>query len=237
MIENVFSQIIPLTAAMALPFPVIKATRYLLGGKPLAHSLLFILAWGLICFLALSLAIVSKTFLLIFFGIVEEYIPAGDFTGWIHILLGILFISIGVRKLKRGLDKKDDSVESQSIELSAASIIFSTVRLELFQLKNGLLFFFVFYLILKSQLGVVQSFVASGMISITAMIWVSMPLFVYFLTGRERDRVLELLKEWLMKNGNTLIIFIYIFIGISTLSTGLGELIPMLLDGFLQTLV
>jgi len=27
MIDNVFSQIIPLTAAMALPFPVIKATR------------------------------------------------------------------------------------------------------------------------------------------------------------------------------------------------------------------
>ena len=74
MVDNVFAQIIPLTAAMALPFPVIKATRYLLGGRPVVHSILFIVTWGIICFLALSLAIVSKAFLMIFFGIVTEYI-------------------------------------------------------------------------------------------------------------------------------------------------------------------
>ena len=44
-----------LTAAMALTFPVIKATRYLLGGKPFAHSLIFILTWGITIFLVIGL--------------------------------------------------------------------------------------------------------------------------------------------------------------------------------------
>ncbi|MFT5702539.1 MAG: hypothetical protein ACI8ZB_005461 [Desulforhopalus sp.] len=42
MAGNIFPQIIPLMAAMALPFPVIKATRLLLAGKPVAHSIFFI---------------------------------------------------------------------------------------------------------------------------------------------------------------------------------------------------
>ena len=46
MADTIFSQIIPLTAAMALPFPVLKGTRLLLAGKPVAHSMIFIFTWG-----------------------------------------------------------------------------------------------------------------------------------------------------------------------------------------------
>ena len=70
------------------------------------------------------------------------------------------------------------------------------------------------------------------MISVTAMIWVSMPLVVYFLAGHNRKDILEKLKEWLHQNIETLAILIFLFIGVSTLSSGLGEMIPKLL-GFL----
>ena len=67
MAGNIFSQVIPLTAAMALPFPVIKATRLLLAGKPVAHSILFIITWGITFFLTLCISIFFKEYLLNYF--------------------------------------------------------------------------------------------------------------------------------------------------------------------------
>lgn len=232
--DNVFSQIIPLTAAMALPFPVIKATRYLLGGRPVAHSILFIVTWVITCFLVLSIAVILKSFLKGVFETITTYVPSKDFSGWIHIIIGFLFIGIGVKKVKLGLEQNNAPVPQQSIEITPSSIIRATLRTELFELKNALLLFLMIYIVLKSEMGVEQSLIASGMIAISALIWISMPLFVYFLTGRERDKVLELLKEWLMQNKDTLIIFIYLFIGISTLSSGIGALLPKLLEILFQ---
>ena len=234
--ENVFAQIIPLTAAMALPVPVIKATRYLLGGRPMAHSVLFIVTWGVAFFLVLSVAIILRSILLDMFEVISAYIPSKDYSGLIHLILGILFIGIGVKKLKIGLEKNNVSEPPKSIEMTAFSIIKATIKVELFKLKNALLLFLMIFILLKSEMGFEQSLIASGMIAITAIIWVSMPLFVYFLTGHERDRVLELLKEWLVHNNKTLVIFIYLFIGISTLSSGIGELIPKLLETLFQTI-
>lgn len=228
--DNIFSQIIPLTAAMALPFPVIKAIRLLLAGRPVAHSTLFIVIWGIVCFLALSLAVIFKKILLGFFGIVTTYSPPAGFSGWMHIVLGLVFISIGVKKLKSGMEQRDTPPPQSSIELTSSAIIKAAVKIELFNLKNGLLLFFIFYILLKGQIGFERSIIASGLIAITAMIWVSMPLLVYFWTGRKRDIVLEKLKEWLVRNNAALVIFIYIFLGISALSSGIGELIPELLE-------
>ena len=236
MAGNIFSQIIPLTAAMALPFPVIKATRLLLAGKPVAHSILFIITWGITCFLTLCISILCKEYLLNYFEIIKGYAPPEDFSGWMHIILGLLFMSIGVKKLKLVVEQKSVSSPQQSIELTATSIIKATLKIELFQLKNGLLLLLIIHILLKSQMEFGQSLIASGTISITAMIWVSMPLLVYFWTGRQRDKILEALKEWLIRNNSTLIIFIYLFIGISTLSSGIGELLPELLEMVYQAL-
>ena len=93
------------------------------------------------------------------------------------------------------------------------------MKTELFKLKNVLLLLLIIHILLRSDMTYNQSLIASGMISITAMIWVSMPLLVYFWTGRQRDAVLESLKQWLIANNATLIIFLYLFIGISVLSS------------------
>lgn len=228
--DTVFPQIIPLTMAMALPFPVLKGTRLLLAGKPVAHSMLFILTWGIACFLALNLAVICKAFLLEILGIIATYTPPEKFSGWMHIAMGLIFMGMGVKKLKLGLERKNTSAPQQSIEITASSIIKSTLKVELFKLKNGLLLFLIIYILLRSEMTFSQSLIASGMISITSMIWVSMPLLVYFWTGRQRDTILQALKEWLIINNATLIIIIYLFIGISILSSGIGELIPELIE-------
>lgn len=230
MVDSVFSQIIPLTAAMALPFPVIKGTRLLLVGKPVTHSLLFIVTWGVTFFMALLTSILFKESLLNFLGALGRYTPPESFSGWMHIVLGFLFMGIGVKRLKLGLERKNTPAAPQYVELSASAIIKSTVKIELFSLKNGLLLFFIIYILLKSQMSFGHTLVATGLISLTSMIWVSMPLLVYFWTGSKRGAVLEALKEWLIANNATLIVFIYLFIGISTLSTGIGEMIPKLLE-------
>ncbi len=93
------------------------------------------------------------------------------------------------------------------------------------------------YILLKSNKEFGQSLIVSGMIAITSMIWISIPLFVYIFTGRERDNGLELLKKWLTQNKDTLILLIYLFVGISTLSSGIGELIPRLLEQLLEDVV
>ncbi|MFC1832468.1 GAP family protein [Thermodesulfobacteriota bacterium] len=107
----------------------------------------------------------------------------------------------------------------------------------MFKLKNGLLLLLIIHILLSSEMTYRQSVIASGMISVTAMIWVSMPLLVYVWTGRQRDAVLEALKQWLIANNATLIIFLYLFIGISVLSSGIGELIPELLEVVFEAVV
>ena len=235
--DTIFSQIIPLTAAMALPFPLIKGTRLLLAGKPVAHSLVFIITWGVVCFLALSAAVIWKALLLEIFGVFVNYTLPEEFSGWMHIILGFVFIGLGVKKLKLVIEQKGTSDSQQSIEITAFTIIKSTVRQELFKLKNGLLLLLIIDILLRSDMTYNQSLIASGMISITAMIWVSMPLLVYFWTGRQRDAVLEALKKWLIANNATLIIFLYLFIGISVLSSGIGELIPGLLEVVFEAVI
>jgi len=207
MADTIFTQIIPLTAAMALPFPVLKGTRLLLAGKPVAHSMIFIVTWGIACFLALSVAVTWKAFLLDFFGVIATYTLPEKFSGWMHVILGLVFIGLGVRKLRLVMEQNSAPVPQQSIEVTAFSIIKSTVKGELFKLKNGLLLLLIIHILLSSEITYSRSLIAAGIISITAMIWVAMPLLVYFWTGRQRDTVLEALKQWLTTNNATLIIF------------------------------
>lgn len=235
--DTIFSQIIPLTAAMALPFPVIKGTRLLLAGKPVVHSMIFIASWGIACFLALSAAVIWKALLLEIFGVFVNYTLPEKFSGWMHIILGFVFIGLGIKKFKLVIEQKGTSTPQQSIDITAFSIIKSTLKTELFKLKNGLLLLLIIHILLSSEMTYRQSLIASGMISITAMIWVSMPLLVYIWTGRQRDVVLEALKQWLIANNATLIIFLYLFIGISVLSSGIGELIPELLEVVFEAVV
>lgn len=125
--------------------------------------------------------------------------------------------------MKLGLEQKSTPVTQQSIEITAFSIMKSTMKEGVFKLKSSLLLSLIINILLSCEITHNQSLIAAAMISITAMIWVSMPLLVYFWTGSQRDAVLEALKQWLIANNATLIIFIYLFIGISVLSSGIGE--------------
>ena len=230
MTSSLFAQVVPLLVAMALPVPMIRAIRYLLAGRPVAHSMLMIVTWGTTFFLVLIFAITLKSFLKEIFEIHLTYQPSKDFSAWMHLVLGLLLIAIGVKKLQHGLLQESAPVVQQSLAITASSIIKATVHAVLFSLKNALLMFLIIYMFFKSEMGLEHSLAVSGIIAITSMIWIAMPLFVYLLAGHDRDRVLESIKQWLMQNKGTLIIFIYLFIGISTLSAGIGELIPKLLD-------
>ncbi len=237
MTQNIFSQIVPLIVAMVLPAPMLKSIRYLLAGRPILHSILMIITWGITCFLVLGIAILLKDILQAVVEIHLADMPSRDFTGWMHLGIGFIFVVIGIKKLKRSLNQNNAPVAQQSIEITPYSIVKATIHTELFGLKNAFLMLLMIYILLKSNKEFGQSLIVSGMIEITSMIWISIPLFVYIFTGRERDHVLELLKKWLTQNKDTLIIFIYLFIGISTLSSGIGELIPRLLEQLLEDVV
>jgi len=199
MTQSIFSQVVPLLVAMAVPAPMIKAIRYLLAGRPVFHSLLMIVTWGATFFLILSFAVSLKR---------------------------------GVKKLRHGLLQESAPVVQQSVPVTASSVIKATIHTMLFSTKNALIMFFIMYILTKSEIALEHSLAVSGIIAFTSMIWIAIPLFVYVLAGHDRDRVLESLKQWLMQNNETLIIFIYLFIGISTLSTAIGELMPKLLELF-----
>ena len=230
MTGNLFSQVVPLLVAMAVPVAMIKAIRYLLAGRPVAHSLLMILTWGATFFLVLSLAISLKSFLIEISEIHLTYQPSKDFSAWMHLVLGLLFIVVGVKKLQHSLLQESAPVVQQSAPVTAFSIIKATIHEMLFSLKNALMMLFIMYLLVRSEIALAHSLAVSGLIAFTSMIWIAIPLFVYLLAGHDRDRILESLKQWLMQNKETLIIFIFLFIGISVLSTAIGELMPKLLE-------
>lgn len=230
MTGNLFTQVVPLLVAMALPFPMIKAILYLLAGRPVAHSLLMIVTWGASLFLILILAVSFKSYLLEASDIQLTYQPPADLSAWMHLALGLVFILIGVRKLRRTMLRESAPEETQALALSVFSIIKTTVHTAIFSIKNGLLVSLIVYKMINSKMALDHALAVSGITAITSMIWISIPLFVYVIAGRDRDRVLELLKHWLIQNKDALGIFVYLFIGISTLSAGIGELMPKLLD-------
>ena len=230
MTNNLFAQIVPLLLAMAVPVAMIKAIRYLLAGRPVAHSLLMIMTWGATFFLVLSLAVSLKSFLIDLSDIHFTYQFSKDFSSWMHLVLGLLFIVVGVKKLQHSLLQESAPAVQQSVPVTAFSIIKATIHTVLFSLKNTLMMLFIMHLLVRSEIALAHSLAVSGLIAFTSMIWIAMPLFVYLLAGHDRDRVLESLKQWLMQNKETLVIVIYLFIGISTLSTAIGELIPELLE-------
>lgn len=239
MLDDLFTQAIPLTAVLALPFPMLKAVRYLLGGRPIAHSLLFVVTWGLICFFVLTMAVILKAylkFLLDAVSIVTTPGSSNSFPGLMHVAFGLFFLGIGVKRLRSAMEQKREPASLQSLELTPLLIIKQTIKIELFKLKNIFVLLLIINLIQKSNMGFEPALIAAGTISVTAMIWVSMPLVVYFLAGQKRKEILEKLKEWLLKNVDSLMVFIFLFIGVSTLSSGLGEMIPKLL-GFLFHIV
>ena len=237
MTGNLFSQVVPLLVAMAVPVAMIKAIRYLLAGRPVAHSLLMILTWGGSFFLILSLAVSLKSYMIDLSGINFRYQLSKDFSSWFHLVVGLIFIILGVLKLRRSLRQESVPVEQQSVLVSTSSIIKATIQSVLLSKKNIVLILFIIHLLLKSEIALTHSLAVPGLIALTSMIWVSIPLFVYLLAGHDRDRVLESLKQWLVQNKETLIIFVFLFIGISILSTGIGELIPGLLEFLLVDVI
>ena len=230
MTGNLFAQVVPLLVVMAVPVPMIKGIRYLLAGRPVAHSLLMILTWGATFFLVLSLAISLKSFLIEISEIHFTYQPPKDFSSWMHLVLGLLFIAVGVIKLRHSLRQESAPVVQQSVPVTASSIIKATIQAAFLSKKNFMMMLFIMFILVKSEIALEHSLAVSGLIAFTSMIWISLPLFVYLLAGHDRGRVLESLKQWLIQNKETLIIFIYLFIGISTLSTAIGELMPKLLE-------
>jgi len=237
MTNTLFAQVVPLLVAMAVPVAMIKAIRYLLAGRPVVHSLLMILTWGTTFFLVLILAVSLKSFLIEIPGIHFTYKPSKDFSSWMHLVLGLLFIAVGVKKLRHSLLQESAPAVQQSVPVTAFSIIKATIHTVLFSLKNGLIMVFIMHILIKSEIALAHSLAVSGIIAFTSMIWIAIPLFVYLLAGHDRDRVLESLKQWLMQNKDALIIFIFLFIGISTLSTAIGELIPELLEFLLVDVI
>ena len=230
MTGNLFAQVVPLLVAMAVPVAMIKAIRYLLAGRPVAHSLLMIVTWGATFFLVLSLSVSLKSFLIDLSEIHLTYQLSKDFSAWMHLVLGLLFIAVGVIKLRHSLRQESAPVVQQSVAVTASSIIKATIHTALLSKKNFMMMLFIMHILIKSEIALAHSLAVSGLIAFTSMIWISLPLFVYLLAGHDRGRVLESLKQWLMQNKETLVIFIYLFIGISTLSTALGELMPKLLE-------
>lgn len=185
----------------------------------------------------MSLSVSLKSFLLDFSEIHFANQTSKDFSSWMHLVMGLLFIVLGVKKLRHNLLQESAPVVQQSVPVTASSIIKATIHTVLFSAMNAPMMLFIMYLFVRSEIALEHSLAVSGLIAFTSMIWIAMPLFVYLLAGHDRDRVLESLKQWLMQNKETIVIVIYLFIGISTLSTAIGELIPKLLELLLVDII
>jgi hypothetical protein len=133
--------------------------------------------WGITCFLVLSISIAFRMLPNEFSEIITAHMPSFGFSGWVHSILGLLLIGIGVKKLKLVMEKQNHPAVQQAIEFTAFSITKATLKTELFSLINTLLLFLMIYKLLQRNMGLEKLLIASGMIAMTAMIWISLPLF------------------------------------------------------------
>ena len=104
--------------AMVLPAPMLKSIRYLLAGRPILHSILMIMTWGITCFLVLGMAILLKNVLQAVVEIHLADMPSRGYTGWMHLGTGFIFVVVGIKKLKRSLNQNNSPVTQQSNEIT-----------------------------------------------------------------------------------------------------------------------
>ncbi len=230
--ENVFAQIIPLTLAMVIPMPMLKATRYLLLGRPILHLSIFILTWGVSLFLILSTSVYIGNFFKDYLVIKASIGNNLNLESWIHIGLGILLIGKGLKKLKESINHRTKPIVYQLLDSKPINIIKMAIKTEFIGTKNSSLLLLTIYILITDNIAQSNILLTMLIISVISMFWFTILLAIYLMLGKDKNHTMEVTRNWLASNQYVLVIFVYIFIGVSALSNGLGGLIQVFINSF-----
>ncbi|MEA1893202.1 MAG: GAP family protein [Campylobacterota bacterium] len=226
--ENILTQIIPITLAMAIPMPMLKATQYLLMKRPLYHLSIFMLTWGVVLFLLLSSTVYIGDEIKEFLVFKHSSSDGFHIMSWIHLIVGFLLLSKGVKILKLSIQNKAEPITSKKLYAKPIDIIKFATKTELIGLKNTTLLLIIVYIIISSNIPEQSILSMSLIISTVSMLWFSMLMLIYLMLGKDREHIIKMIRNWLENNVYTILIITYIYLGVYFFSSAISDFIQII---------
>jgi hypothetical protein len=200
------------------PIPIIAVILMLFSAKARSNSVSFVLGWliGLLLAGGVVLAI----------GLEASEGGASDVSGWIKILIGVLFLFLAGKQWT-GRPKADE--ESQMPAWMASIDDFTAAKsfglaflLAAINPKNLGLTVAAAAAISARGLSGGQEVAVLVVFALIASLTVAVPVVWFLVSGSSAEKQLNVMKDWLVANNNTVMAVLFVVLGAKVLGDGIS---------------
>jgi hypothetical protein len=222
--ESVISDILPQAIGVALsPFPIVAVILMLFTKRARSNSMAFMFGWFITLVvsggLVLALANAGK--------ISTEGTPS-SLANVIKLLLGLLFLFLAYRnwqqRPKPGEEAKMPDWMGTIDTFSSGKSFGMAALLAGVNPKNLGLTMAAAMTISQAGLSNSQSWVALLVFAVLGSLTVAIPVLYYLIAGASAEKTLTSWKVWLIANNSTVMIVLFLILGVKLVGDGLGGL-------------
>ena len=212
-------QILGFAVGVAIsPVPMIAVILMLFSRKATVNSLAFLVGW------VLALFVVGLVVLAI--GLTTSDGEPSTTTGWIKIIIGVLFVALGVRQWhgrpKKGEEAKTPKWMSAIDDFNAVKSFGVAVLLAAVNPKNLGLTIAAGATISASGLSTGDEIIVLAVFVAIASLSVAIPVLLYLILGSRAEHALTEMKEWLIANNATVMAVLFLVLGAKVLGDGIS---------------
>lgn len=212
-------ELLPVAIAIALsPFPIVPVILLLLTGRARANGGSFLAGWfgGLVGVVGIF-TVAARA--------IELWDEVPTWASWTRIVLGVVLVTLGVRKWASGGSRKEAPAWMQSIggytPARAARLgtllAVANPKVLLLALAGGVA-------IGSAELGTTRAAAAVVAFALVGVSTVAAPVVLHLVLGERIVRPLGAAQRWLVANNDTVMSVVVIAIGVMLVLKGMGEL-------------
>lgn len=211
-------QILTFAVGVAVsPIPIIAVILMLFSKKATANSLSFLAGW--------VLGLLGVGLIVLALGLGASDGAPSDTTGWIKLVLGVLFLGLGVRQWKSRPKKGEQATMPgwmSAIDTFTAPKAFGmAVVLAALNPKNLGLTIAAAATIGAAGLSNADEIIVLVVFVVIASLAVAVLVVLNLILGSKAEHALTEMKEWLVDNNSTVMSMLFVIIGAKLLGDGI----------------
>jgi hypothetical protein len=203
---------------MVSPVPIIAVILMLFSKKATANSLSFLAGW--------MLGLLGAGLIVLALGIGASDGAPSTTVGWIKLVLGVLFLALGVKQWKSRPKKGEPATMpgwmSAIDDFSAPKAFGLAVVLAAVNPKNLGLTIAAAATIGAAGLSTADEIIVLVVFVVIASLGVLIPVLLNLILGSKATHMLTEMKEWLIDNNNTVMSVLFVVIGAKLLGDGIS---------------
>ncbi len=212
-------QILSFAVGVAIsPVPVIAVILMLFSKKATVNSLSFLLGW--------VLGLLGAGLIVLALGLTASDGGPSTTSGWIKILLGVLFLALGVKQWKSRPKKGEHAAMpgwmSAIDDFGVRQSFGIAVLLSAINPKNLGLTIAAGASVSAAGLSTTDEIIVIVVFVVIASLTVAAPVILNLVLGSKAEHTLTEMKEWLIDNNATVMAVLFVVIGAKLLGDGIS---------------